>query len=546
MPTQATSNGLFKRTLDFLDKAHDGAHGGTRANFRLVHGNADLHEEQGKLITGLDGLEAQFDDDDRDDGKKGQRVRTLRWFLPRKRSLLAPYGLGTVDQAFLGVLYARHFFLRLFGLTGKTIIFDEVHAYDLYMSRLFVRLLEWLNALGTHVILLSATLPAKLREHCFKAWQAMPAEALPPPIDTPYPAVWTAYDGSYRLAAGNFDTFWTQHALLKRHDPDPEAVAASVAQALQGGATVGVICNTVRRAQAVYQATRDLLNGHKDTLLLFHARYRFCERNRREQDALDRFGTERDSGKGRALIATQVAEQSLDLDFDVLFTDLAPIDLLLQRAGRLHRHLMLRPSATRPDGYRQPTVFWLCPEAEPDSLPDMRSLGVSTTRFSVYEPLIVWKSWLLLHERDAWSLPADYRLLIEQVYDDGNHPPSGLTNSALKAWQAAVTFLKKNEDQAKWAAKDQLIEKPNIRGMKRLLTKPRMELADSDDEDVHKTRRALTRQGSDSIELIILYEDEQERLYPGLFISAITKAKGITTAPESMCINVCMAPVSAD
>ena len=524
MPTQATSNGLFKRTLDFLNKAHDEGRGGPWANFRLVHGNADLHEEQEKLIAGqhneqeklisdLDALETQFDDDGQGDGESEQRVRTLRWFLKRKRSLIAPYGLGTVDQALLGVLYARHFFLRLFGLTGKTVIFDEVHAYDLYMGRLFGRLLAWLHALGTHVILLSATLPAKLREQCFKAWQAQPEHALPPPIQIPYPAVWSAHNGTYRLEAGNFPTSWSQQARLIRHAPEPEAIAASVCAAVLDGATVGVICNTVRRAQAVYQAVRDGLGGQVDTVLLFHARYLFRERNRREKAALDGFSKKRADGKGAVLIATQVAEQSLDLDFDVLFTDLAPIDLLLQRAGRLHRHLKLRPSALRPAGYGQPTVYWLCPDTGDHTLPDLSGLGIRASRFSVYELLIVWKTWLLLHGRNAWHLPEDYRLLIEQVYDDGDSVPDGLDEAAQQAWQAAVECFCDNEHQAKRAAKAQMIEKPTTQGMEDLLTRNREELADSDDEDAHPVRRALTRQGTDSVEVVVLYESEQGRLF---------------------------------
>ena len=177
MPTQATSNGLFDRVVAFLNQAHQGG----PANFRLVHGNADLHEGQQDLFVQPERLEEVYDNQD-----PRARIQTARWFLNRKRALLAPYGIGTVDQAFLGVLYAKHFFLRLFGLAGKTVIFDEVHAYDFYMNRLFRQLLTWLRTLNTHVILLSATLPAVMRNQLIRAWGAAPPKTAP--TEVPYPS----------------------------------------------------------------------------------------------------------------------------------------------------------------------------------------------------------------------------------------------------------------------------------------------------------------------------------------------------------------------
>jgi CRISPR-associated endonuclease/helicase Cas3 len=113
----------------------------------------------------------------------------MTWFLPRKRSLLEPFGVGTVDQSLVSVLQTRHFFVRLFGLSHKTVIFDEVHAYDTYMSVLFQRLLTWLRAVGASVVLLSATLPAQTRRELVMAYGGSEAD-LP---DAPYPAItWTA------------------------------------------------------------------------------------------------------------------------------------------------------------------------------------------------------------------------------------------------------------------------------------------------------------------------------------------------------------------
>ncbi|WP_457653172.1 CRISPR-associated helicase Cas3' [Rhodocaloribacter sp.] len=507
MPTQATSNGLFKRTLDFLHKAHTGP-----ANFRLVHGNADLMPEQEKLVRDVRDLDALFDADDRPGADRLEAsVRTLRWFLPRKRNLLAPYGLGTVDQAFLGVLYARHFFLRLFALSGKTVIFDEVHAYDLYMRHLFKRLLRWLHALGCHVILLSATLSARQREVFFRAWGKAVCEVEAPPPEVPYPAIWIAQNGKATLLAGDFPTRWQQKARLVRLDPDPERVAAEAAKAFGKGAVALVICNTVHRAQEVYRALPEAVRAAKDDVVLLHARYRFGVRQTREEAVLKRFGKDRPEGRGAVLVATQLAEQSLDLDADVLFTDLAPIDLLLQRAGRLHRHLEKRPSALRPENYRMPVIHWMCPEAEPGSLPNLSDVGIRVSRFTVYAPTIAWKTWSVLKGRESWSLPADYRTLIEAVYADDRQTPEGLSDAGREAWRKALRVVDKMDEEAKTEAMRQLIPTPE-RGRK-LLDPDRRTLADEDDGDAHPSQRVLTRLGTESVEVVLLFAGEDDALY---------------------------------
>ncbi|MEM9665507.1 MAG: CRISPR-associated helicase Cas3', partial [Bacteroidota bacterium] len=506
MPTQATSNGLFPRSLRFLEGAHRGGLG----SFRLVHGNADLHPEQEGLLTDLSDLEALFSED----GTNAEgAVRTLRWFLPRKRSLLASYGLGTVDQAFLSVLYARHFFLRLFALSGKTVIFDEIHAYDLYMRHLFTRLLQWLHALGTHVILLSATLPQRLRDACFKAWGGAVYKGTPTAADIPYPAIWLAQDGRVDLAAHSFTTRWTQQARLRRHDPAPEYVAEALVKAYREGATVGLICNTVRRAQEIFDLLPEDVRGDVGNVMLLHARFRFGVRQAREQAVLNRFGKKRPNGQGCILVATQLAEQSLDLDFDVLFTDLAPIDLLLQRAGRLHRHLEARPSATRPEGYRQPTVFWLCPEADSGGVPDLSDIGIRPTKYTVYSPLIAWKTWRVLQCRDTWSLPTDYRILIESVYDGQKEAPSDVSKESASGWRRAVQAFEKTEAEARAQAVNQLIPEPTSGGLRRLLDEDRFGLAEENDDEAPRTTRALTRLGTDSIEVVAFFADEADALF---------------------------------
>ena len=217
-----------------------------------------------------------------------------------------------------------------------------------------------------------------------------------------------------------------------------------------------------------------------------------------EKQVLRQFGPSRPDHSPSILIATQVAEQSLDLDFDALFSDLAPVDLLLQRAGRLHRH-----DRQRPTSFETPILHLLCPEAAPGDLPDLSKQGGGT----VYEKLILWKTWRCLqyHRHTGWDLPNDYRTLIEAVYDEKTDAPDGLSSEAEAEWEKAVADLAKHDRRAKDAAKQRLIFGPE-RLIKLIRQPPHTDLAESDDADVHQDSRALTREGTDSVEVVVFHQ----------------------------------------
>jgi hypothetical protein len=120
---------------------------------------------------------------------------------------------------------------------------------------------------------------------------------------------------------------------------------------LGSGGCALVLRNTVGRAQATYDALSDHFAGD---LTLLHSRFTAADRKRIESQLLGELGPPEASSRParRIVVATQVVEQSLDVDFDLMITDLAPTDLLLQRIGRLHRHE--RPSAARPAPLRSP------------------------------------------------------------------------------------------------------------------------------------------------------------------------------------------------
>ncbi len=513
MPTQATSDEQFLRFRDdFLladkDGENEGAHnaqvGGKLLNLHLVHGNALFHPEIETMRLNMQEF-AQLGQELGEPETEAQ-ARAVDWFQPRKRGLLAPYGVGTVDQAFLGVLYARHFFLRLFGLTGKTVIFDEVHAYDTYMSTLFERLLQWLHVLRCHVILLSATLPENTRVKLMQAWGVKDAEL--PEMRSVYPAIWHVTDTVKDPIC--FKPSQYQHATLHWYDHQPEAVVRTVIDAVRQKGTVAIICNTVVRAQTIFEAllhcpevqAGTLLDRDGQHLVLYHARYPQHRRQDKDDQVRNRFGKGRPDTPG-VLVATQVAEQSLDLDVDLMLSDLAPIDLLLQRAGRLQRHQQRKRPSTFQDN---PRLYVLCPPLQ-GGLPKVSEVGGGKNK--VYDRLTLWKTWWVLNERierdEGWNLPSDYRPLIEAVYRDLTAVPDGLNDVvAHKNWKEAAEAFEEDKTIAIRKAKEEQLIPPPM-NLKKILSRNYPELAEEDEKKAEEHAHALTRLGPPSVEVLCLY-----------------------------------------
>lgn len=495
LPSEATSNQMFDRVLEFLGTVFPDE----RVNLQLVHGHATLADRFNRLrLTGVNSADGQG-------GLQDGAVVAEEWFVPKKRALLASFGVGTVDQALLGVLRVRHGFVRLLGLASKVVVVDEVHAYDTYTSTLLDSLLSWLAANGTSVILLSATLPASRRRALLAAFDGGDdlARGSPP---ASYPRIsWLSPAGQGTLA---FPGGRPRKVDLRRAGEDCRIIARRLLDELAPGGCAVWICNTVARAQAVYRLVSEAADdagfkvgpaptpsgpacGDRDlTLDIFHARYPYEEREKREQWALGAFGKKAAARPRRAvLVATQVVEQSLDLDFDLMVTDLAPVDLVLQRVGRLHRHRRRRPKRLR-----TPSVWLVAPEdaaVPPDFGPSAY----------VYEEYVLLRSWLALRGRSTLHLPADIDSLVQEVYapPEGADvvPPADLRERLARA-QAK---MEKNNEARQRAAIQRLIRPPshpdNI-----------LESFDVDLEEetpsVHEALRALTRQGL-SLEVACLY-----------------------------------------
>jgi len=476
MPTQATSNQMYKRTSDFLLKRYPDE---KSLNFHLVHGGALLEENKART-------EGVYDED-QTDSQGG--IRAEAWFLPRKRTLIAPFGVGTVDQALMSVLQTRHFFVRMFGLQNKVVIFDEIHAYDTYMSELFKRLLAWLKQIGVSVILLSATLPEKTRRELAAAYLGSEDVDLPP---AEYPRLTIASNTG--IQSISLDTPSSRTVQLQPCDVQPQIIIGHLRTALQNGGCATVICNRVARAQELYKEIQAAGLVQEEDLILFHARFPFAWREEIEEKVLGKFGKDKSGGKNpnrpqkSIVIATQVIEQSLDLDFDFMVSDLAPMDLLIQRAGRLHRHS--QNDATRPENLKTPTLLIAFPQTK-----DIPEFGHDEF---VYDRSVMLKTWLALKDKTAMTLPEETTTLIEAVYGGDVEIQEEALRSAL---EAAVEKERQSTRSDVFKAKQQLIACPEEED---LLSNNNKNL-DEDDPTVHHAFRAATRNAEPSVTLICLH-----------------------------------------
>ncbi|MFZ5824077.1 MAG: CRISPR-associated helicase Cas3' [Bacillota bacterium] len=478
LPTAATANQMFTRVQELMAQHDPDAAEGVR----LVHGMSWLIDEL-----------SPEEPPEVDEGAESEEAaeRALDWFRPTKRSLLAPDGVGTVDQALKGALHVRFGFLRLLGLTGKVLIIDEVHAYDPYMSEILVRLLQWCRSLEIPVILLSATLPADRRISLIRAYD--PEAALPQHRHGGYPLITLVYPGT-RVEEVPVSRVH-QHANVTLHLHrgllgESERVAHLAADQALAGGCVAVIANTVNSAQAIYRALKRLDLPPDLILRLFHARFPAGRRQEIEAEVLTYFDKRsllpledpnwKERPKRAILVATQVVEQSLDLDFDTMITELAPIDLLLQRTGRLHRH-------RRPGRDGQPVLHVLLPHEGAD--------GFGAT---VYEPYFLMRTLQVLEKDQVWQLPALIRQLVEDVYAPPADGPSDVTLG--QAYQAYLAGRKTDVQMAD----SFLLKAPSTRAFDAWL---RTLAPQEDDEAVSSYLHAKTRKGDDSVRLLVVGDE---------------------------------------
>ncbi len=469
LPTQATANQMFDRIEKFLSRTREG----TPSTLLLAHGEASLWKQFEKLRV------ASVCDVD---GDALGSVRAETWFLQKKRTLLGEFAVGTIDQTLLGVMRVPHGFVRIYGLASKVVIFDEIHAYDTYTSNLLDRLVEWLAATGTTVVLLSATLPSTRRVDLIRAYRMGAALPVTPGPDGAYPRI--TVTSRERTATVAFAPRAQAYSVgLTRAGDDVEELAQTLVDLVRQGACVGWICNTVGRAQAATECVRKL--AAELPRLLLHSRLLPSDRVDREKRLAKWLGPE---GNGTArpagcvVIGTQVLEQSLDVDFDFMVTDVAPMDLLLQRAGRLWRH----ERRNRTPSTAQPRLAVVCPEG------DWRTVSLDAVA-PVYDNLLVRRTLAKLAVLDTLTLPTDIEPLVEAVYTDNPVVPEDpLYQEYLNHHGARA--VERNLSEEKLMPHPFAPDDP--------FGDFRVFLTEDDDPVMHKRLRADTRLGPPSIEVV--------------------------------------------
>lgn len=427
LPTMATANAMFGR----LDTAYQALFSQTATpSLALVHGARDLHAGFREATLSAARWEASYGAVG-GAGEEGSDIPAstmcATWIADdRRRAFLADAGAGTIDQAILSVLPSRHQSLRLLGLMQRVLILDEVHAYDAYMQREMETLLEFQAALGGSAILLSATLPAIIRHRLSDAFaKGLGTETQPETPGAAYPLATICAEGAYRSepVAGRADR---ARRLPVRFLRDVDAALAAVEVAARAGRAVLYLRNTVDDAFEAHAA----LTARGFSPDLFHARFALTDRLAVEERIVAAFGKHStwEIRAGRVLVATQIVEQSLDLDFDVMITDLAPVDLMIQRAGRLWRH-------ERPERDGSPELLIVSPPAEIDAGADWYARLFPRAAFVYRDHARLWLSTRILEETGCIDSPGGLRHLIEAVYGDAveTRVPAGLAESFYTA-----------------------------------------------------------------------------------------------------------------
>ena len=505
LPTQATADGAFARLLAWAERLELDE----PLTVFLAHGKARLNEQNAELRrTAFRGLAV-------DDPREDHLVTAHAWLADAKRGPLSSLVVGTIDQALFGALRSRHVALRHLALAGKVVVLDEVHAYDAFMNQYLERILHWLGAYGVPVIMLSATLPAERRKSFVRAYEsgrprplvrrsrserraaASSGAASPSPADTldgdiGYPSIVVARPPASPLIVRPLQGGRERTIRLDHIDDDPSALRALLAEALSDGGCAVVIRNTVRRVQETAADLRELFG--EDAVTVAHSRFLGVDRAARDRQLLDLFGPHGRRPSLHVVVASQVVEQSLDIDFDLMVSDIAPVDLLLQRAGRLHRH----PRPDRPPRLREPRLVLAGAAWQEDPPKTYRD------NERVYDRSVLLRTLAVLAERTALSLPADIPALVQKVYEEPAAPlrwPLPEDEARLHAEERKAAA----ESKAQTYRLDEVDVAPNADLMNWIKF-------DAGDPDRDSAARGAVRDTEETLEVLVLQEDENGTL----------------------------------
>ena len=450
LPTMATSNAMFRRLRDWLDRVPDGGNKRGVRSVVLAHSKAALNEDFAEMMRAGRRLSAVDLDGGGDEWRhRGDASRVSaelvahQWLRGKKKALLASFGVGTIDQLLFMGLKSRHLAMRHLALAGKVVIIDEAHAYDTYMNSYLDRVLSWLGAYRVPVIVLSATLPAGRRRELAEAYAGNGADLGEVAAADRYPLLTAVEPGGPARLREVEPSGRRTVVRLERLDDDLGALVDRLEGELAGGGCALVVRNTVGRVLETAAALRARFGAAEVTVA--HSRFLDLDRVANDADLLNRFGPPGEYGAERPVrhivVASQVAEQSLDIDFDLLVTDLCPVDLLLQRMGRLHRHQRGEGQCERPERVRSARCLvtgadWRAVPVEPAD---------GSRRVYGLHPLLRSAAVLEPYLSDAAEggrivqLPEDISPLVQAAY--------GLEPQGPPEWQDAMArALEQHED----------------------------------------------------------------------------------------------------
>ena len=437
LPSMATSNAMYERMAGKYFRLYQD---GEKPSLVLSHGSRHLLKKfRDSYRDNIISSDRVMDVETGNEGK----VHCAQWLADsRKKALLADTGVGTIDQLLLGILPGRYQSLRHYGMCRKVLIVDEVHSYDPYMLRLLESVLEGHAVAGGSAILLSATLPKMIRQRFISSYRkGLGEKEEMEPDQSGYPLI-TAVSKSNFTIEKKVDT----RPSLKRTVSvefynSNDDIYLLINKTVRNNQCVCWIRNTIGDVIEAYLMLSDSCVIKNDKIDVFHSRFALYDRLEKEKHILGLFGN--NSGeqerKGRILIASQVVEQSLDLDFDVLISDLAPIDLLVQRAGRLHRHLRDRAGnrlggLTQSD--REPPVFYVNIPPEPEKpVKNWYSEYLKGASYVYPDTALLWRTKEILKRERAIVMPEKARDLIEGVYgEEAIEIPDVFYDSENEAW----------------------------------------------------------------------------------------------------------------
>ncbi|MEV5574464.1 CRISPR-associated helicase Cas3' [Spirillospora sp. NPDC052269] len=531
LPTMATGNAMFPRLLEWLRRL-PGADTGYWSVF-LAHSKAALNEDFAELMRrGRNRLSSVDVDGESSSGAEDTSAELVAhlWLVGRKKGMLSSFSVGTIDQLLFMGLKSRHLALRHLALAGKVVVIDEAHAYDTYMNTYLEQVLAWLGAYGVPVIVLSATLPAQRRRELVAAYQGTPdlgtgseSEGYPllTTVERGRPASSTVVEASGRRTA----------VQVERLDDDLDVLADRLEAELTDGGCVLVICNTVKRVLATAEHLRARFG--QDAVGVAHAQFVDLDRAAKDAELLRHFGppgedVERPDGR-RIVVASQVAEQSLDIDFDLLVTDLAPVDLLLQRMGRLHRHQRGQDQNERPPKLRRARCLirgadWSTSPPEPVSgTVTVYRRWAPLRAAAVLEPYLSGTS----PSGAIVSLPDDINPLVQRAYSEQDIGPDAWQDALAQAWEEEQIHQANQRKDAETFRLDD-VGKPG----RSLLGWVQAGVGDADDTPAG---RAQVRDIRETLEVLVVQRgaDGVLRTLPGL-----SKERGgveipVDTAPDA-------------